>query len=104
MLDITYQVKEFEAGIRLERCRYYLNYYKMGDGGKAIHIVNTFDDIDVLPLTLYICNEADGSRGVVFDTDEDKMDNIISGWNDSVDVYFELDEDEYNLIVLAESI
>lgn len=95
-------MKEITPYSRLERGKYFLNYYTL-QSGKTVYIIHTFlEDKDTIVGTLTLDTK---SHKLEVDMEVDTMYNVCGFGEDfASDLFFELDESEYNLIVLSESI
>jgi hypothetical protein len=98
-------MKQITTYSSLEREKYYLNYYTMVSGSKTLYIIHTFGEEMRDTIVCTLSSAKDPSWKVNADMEVDTMENVVMNCEDFLtDLFFELDESEYNLILLSESI
>ena len=95
-------------GEKMERNKYFLNYFHKNSSEKYIYIFHTFENYDTIVYSMACSNEnTEGVRKVDIYTDNEIGGNMVSDWSDFTeveDIFFELSESEYQLALLTENI
>ena len=99
-------MKLIEPSCRLERRKYFLNYYSMTKYSKTIYIINTFgnDWEDDVALMIWVMPNGMKRELTIGPNGMTLENSVMDDSSFQIDLFFELDEHEYNMAILGESI